>query len=52
MAPPPPASSASPFLITLNDVAEELEDNRNKGDDEGRTSGNERNKPSEKKDAV
>jgi hypothetical protein len=43
---------APPLPITLNDVAEELEDNRNKGDERGGTSGNEQNKPSEKKDRM
>jgi hypothetical protein len=48
LAPP----SCSPLPIILNDVAEELEDNRNKGDEGGSTSGNEQNKPSEKKDRM
>jgi len=45
----PPSPPASLLPITLNDVAEELEDNRNKGDEDCSTSGNEQNKPSEKK---
>jgi hypothetical protein len=45
-----PPSSAP--ILPLNDVAEELEDNRNKGDEKGYTSGNEQNKPSEKKDRM
>jgi hypothetical protein len=40
----PPFPTRSTHPRTLNDVAEELEDNRNKGDEEGYTSGNERNK--------
>jgi hypothetical protein len=46
-----PSCRTSP-RFTLNDVAEELEDNRNKGEERGGTSSNEQNKPSEKKDRM